>query len=133
MASKKFIIEVEEGPSNCKECALYVGWRGCIRYASIDCDKYDYSTIKISEYQEKNNTMSKSLRRSVTVDFDKMFEDLSYSDKVSFLSDKICDQRLADKLKIINNALAEVEIMDFIRQHRETAIKVLRGEGYEIH
>ena len=134
MSSKKFIIEVEEGQSNCKECALYVGWRGCIRFASIDCDKYDYSTMKISEYnQEKNNTMSKSLRRSVTVDFDKMFEDLSYSDKVSFLSDKICDQRLADKLKIIDNALAEVEIMYFIRQHRDTAIKVLRGEGFEIH
>lgn len=77
--------------------------------------------------------MSRSLRRSVTVDFDKMFEDLSYSDQVSFLSDKICDQRLADKLKIINNSLAEVEIMDFIRQHRDTAIKVLKGEGFEIH
>lgn len=133
MSKKRFIMEVEEGQSNCKECALYVGGRGCIRFASIDCDKYDYSTMKILEYQEKNNTMSKSLRRSVTVDFDKMFEDLSYSDQVSFLSDKICDQRLADKLKIINNALAEVEIMDFIRQHRDTAIKVLKGEGYEIH
>lgn len=74
-----------------------------------------------------------STRRSVTVDFDELFEDLSYSDQVSFLADKICDQRLADKLKIVNNALAEVEIMDFIRQHRDTAIKVLRGEGYEIH
>lgn len=133
MASKKFIIEVEEGQSNCKECALYVGWRGCIRFASIHCDKYDYSTMKISEYQEKNNTMSKSLRRSVTVDFDKMFEDLSYLDKVSFLSDKMCDIRLADKLKVINNALADVEIMDLIRQHRDTAIKVLKGEGFEIH
>ncbi len=74
-----------------------------------------------------------STRRSVTVDFDELFEDLSYSDQVSFLADKICDQRLADKLKIVNNALAEVEIMDFIRQHRDTAIKVLRGEGFEIH
>ena len=72
-------------------------------------------------------------RRSVTVDFDELFEDLSYSDQVSFLADKICDQRLADKLKIVNNALAEVEIMDLIRQHRDTAIKVLRGEGFEIH
>ena len=74
-----------------------------------------------------------STRRSVTVDFDELFEDLSYSDQVSFLADKICDQRLADKLKIVNNALAEVEIMDFIRQHRDTAIKVLKGEGFEIH
>lgn len=100
MASKKFIIEVEEGQSNCKGCALYVGWRGCIRFASIDCAKYDYSTMKISEYnQEKNNTMSKSLRRSVIVDFNKMFEDLSYSDQVSFLADKMCDCPRESNLK----------------------------------
>jgi hypothetical protein len=74
-----------------------------------------------------------STRRPVTVDFDQLFEDMSYFDQMSFLADKICDQRLEDKLKIMNKSLAEVEIMDFIRQHRETAIKVLRGEGFEIH
>lgn len=72
-------------------------------------------------------------KRPVTVDFDDLFEDLSYFEQMSFLTDKICDQRLEDKLKIMNKSLAEVEIMDFIRQHRETAIKVLRGEGFEIH
>ena len=77
--------------------------------------------------------MSRSLRRPVTVDFDELFEDMSYFEQISFLADKMCDQRLADKLRIINNALAEVEIMDLIRQHRDTAIKVLRGEGFEIH
>lgn len=74
-----------------------------------------------------------STRRPVTVDFDQLFEDMSYFDQISFLADKICDQRLEDKLRIMNKSLAEVEIMDFIRQHRETAIKVLRGEGFEIH
>lgn len=74
-----------------------------------------------------------STRRPVTVDFDQLFEDMSYFDQMSFLADKICDQRLEDKLRIMNKSLAEVEIMDFIRQHRETAIKVLRGEGFEIH
>ena len=73
------------------------------------------------------------MKRSVTVDMDALFDDLCYYDQMSFIADKICDQRLEDKLKIINNALAEVEIMDFIRQHRDTAIKVLRGEGFEIH
>lgn len=73
------------------------------------------------------------MKRSVTVDMDALFEDLCYYDQMSFLSDKICDQRLEDKLKIIRNALADVEIMDFIRQHRDTAIKVLKGEGFEIH
>ena len=73
------------------------------------------------------------MKRSVTVDMDDLFEDLCYFDQISFLTDKICDQRLEDKLKIMNKSLAEVEIMDFIRQHRDTAIKVLRGEGFEIH
>ena len=72
-------------------------------------------------------------KRSVTVDFDELFEDMCYFDQISFLADKMCDQRLEDKIKIVNNALAEVEIMDFIRQHRDTAIKVLKGEGFEIH
>lgn len=73
------------------------------------------------------------MKRSVTVDMDALFDDLCYYDQMSFIADKICDQRLEDKLKIMNNALAEVEIMDFIRQHRNTAIKVLKGEGFEIH
>ena len=58
-----------------------------------------------------------STRRPVTVDFDDLFEDLSYFEQISFLADKLCDQRLEDKLNIIKKALAEVEIMDFIRQH----------------
>ncbi len=35
-----------------------------------------------------------STRRPVTVDFDQLFEDMSYFDQMSFLADKICDQRL---------------------------------------
>ena len=73
------------------------------------------------------------MKRSVTVDMDELFDDLCYYDQMSFIADKMCDQRLEDKIKIVNNALAEVEIMDFIRQHRDTAIKVLKGEGFEIH
>lgn len=73
------------------------------------------------------------MKRSVTVDFDELFEDMCYFDQISFIADKLCDQRLEDKLKIIKKSLADVEIMDFIRQHRDTAIKVLKGEGFEIH
>lgn len=47
-----------------------------------------------------------STRRPVTVDFDELFEDMSYFEQISFLADKMCDQRQADKLRIINNALA---------------------------
>lgn len=73
------------------------------------------------------------MKRSVTVDFDDMFDDMCYYDQISFLADKICDQRLEDKLKILRHALADVEIMDFIRQHTDVALKVLRGDGFEIH
>lgn len=73
------------------------------------------------------------MKRSVTVDFDDMFNDMCYYDQISFLADKICDQRLEDKLKILRHALTDVEIMDFIRQHTDVALKVLRGEGFEIH
>ena len=73
------------------------------------------------------------MKRSVTVDFDELFEDMCYFDQISFIADKLCDQRLEDKLKIIKKSLADIEIMDFIRQHRDTAIKVLKGEGFEIH
>ena len=72
-------------------------------------------------------------KRSVTVDFDELFEDMCYFDQISFIADKLCDQRLEDKLKIIKKSLADIEIMDLIRQHRDTAIKVLKGEGFEIH
>ena len=73
------------------------------------------------------------MKRSVTVDFDKIFDDLNYHDQVAFITDKMQDYRLKDKLNIIDNALAEVEIMDLIRQHRNTAINGLKGEGFEIH
>lgn len=72
------------------------------------------------------------MKRAVTVDMDALFEDLCYFDQMSFIADKICDQRLEDKMKILRNALTEVEIMDFIRQHTDTAIKVLRGDGFEV-
>jgi len=73
------------------------------------------------------------MKRAVTVDFDDLFDDLSYYEQISFLADKICDQRLEDKLKILRTALADVEIMDFIRQHTDVALKVLRGDGFVIH
>ena len=74
-----------------------------------------------------------SMKRSVTVDFDQLFEDMSYFDQMSFLSDKIQDQRMEDKLKIFRKSLTDIEIMDFIHKNAELAIKVLRGDGFEVH
>ena len=74
-----------------------------------------------------------AMKRAVTVDMDALFEDLCYFDQISFISDKIQDQRLEDKLKIFRHALTDIEIMDFIHKNAELAIKVLRGDGFEVH
>lgn len=74
-----------------------------------------------------------SMKRSVTVDMDALFEDLSYYDQISFIADKIQDQRMEDKMKIFRNSLTDIEIMDFIHKNVDLAIKVLRGDGFEIH
>ncbi len=74
-----------------------------------------------------------SMKRAVTVDLDELFDDLSYFDQISFIADKIQDQRMEDKLRIFRNALTDVEIMDFIHKNVDLAIKVLRGDGYEVN
>lgn len=57
MATKKFIIEVEEGDTECKECpfvlmnkdGLIVNCTGS-RYSH--CINYNLATMKIKEYEE---------------------------------------------------------------------------------
>ena len=73
-----------------------------------------------------------SMKRAVTVDLDELFNDLSYFDQISFIADKIQDQRKEDKLRIFRNALTDIEIMDFIHKNADLAIKVLRGDGFEV-
>ena len=72
------------------------------------------------------------MKRAVTVDMDALFEDLSYYDQISFIADKIQDQRLEDKHKIFRSALTDIEIMDFIHNNINLAIKVLRGDGFKV-
>lgn len=48
MATKKFIIEVEEGFTICPKCPM--SGIGC-QY--IDCHKYNLATMKIKEYDGK--------------------------------------------------------------------------------
>lgn len=73
-----------------------------------------------------------AMKRAVTVDMDALFEDLSYYDQISFIADKIQDQRLEDKHKIFRSALTDIEIMDFIHNNINLAIKVLRGDGFKV-
>ena len=51
MATKKFIIEVEEGKTKCGECPIYIK---CYRanLSELDCNKYNLATMKITEYNE---------------------------------------------------------------------------------
>lgn len=73
-----------------------------------------------------------AMKRAVTVDMDELFEDLAYYDQISFIADKIQDQRMEDKFKIFRNALSDIEIMDFIHNNVDLAIKVLRGDGFKV-
>ena len=55
MATKKFIIEVEEGKTRCSNCFANDFGNCAIPlrlHKSLDCDKYNLATIKIIEYNE---------------------------------------------------------------------------------
>ena len=57
MATKKFIIEVEEGVTiNCADCPL--DYIKCARtcFDVIDCDVINLATMKIKELEENNDT-----------------------------------------------------------------------------
>lgn len=53
---KKFIIEVEEGRSECDECPF--DFRRCAREGldEIDCSVINLATMKIKEYDKESNT-----------------------------------------------------------------------------
>ena len=56
MATRKFIIEVEEGKTYCDYCPL-VNCNYICKYVTdgrviIDCDDYNLATMKITEYNE---------------------------------------------------------------------------------
>lgn len=53
MATKKFIIEVEEGETMCYKCPFrYID---CTEKMNdvLDCDKYNLATMKIKELEEE--------------------------------------------------------------------------------
>lgn len=53
MATKKFIIEVEEGQvRDCYNCPF--NSLNCDKYNLLDCDKLNLATMKISEYEDKD-------------------------------------------------------------------------------
>ena len=56
MATKKFIIEVEEGRTMCKDCPFNEYRCSKLGYidAEMDCLKYDLATMKIKEYEDKD-------------------------------------------------------------------------------
>lgn len=58
MATKKFIIEVEEGVSKCSTCPLFELEDGCTSFLRLifkkTCNHYNLSTMKIKELEENN-------------------------------------------------------------------------------
>ena len=53
MATKKFIIEVEEGETRCNEFCPVVGCEGCIGgFEPLCCDEYNLATMRIKELKE---------------------------------------------------------------------------------
>ena len=53
MATKKFIIEVEEGETKyCEKCPLRLLDLDCTEQ-SISCAEYNFATMKIKEYDGK--------------------------------------------------------------------------------
>lgn len=54
---KRFIIEVEEGKTECCNCFANVDNNCNVPYGfhcTIDCDKYNLTTLKIKEYEDKD-------------------------------------------------------------------------------
>lgn len=49
MATKKFLIEVEEGRTRCDECPEGIA---CGGLSSLHCCDYNLATMKIKEYEE---------------------------------------------------------------------------------
>lgn len=57
MATKKFIIEVEEGWTNCDKCpvAELDDYDRCLVKDLIKCLDYNLATMKIKELEEEKN------------------------------------------------------------------------------
>ena len=53
MATKKFIIEWEEGPTKCSQCPLQYADCFAEMYDILDCSKLNLATIKIKELEEE--------------------------------------------------------------------------------
>ena len=58
MATKKFIIEVEEGNTECSECPFRQNDKMCEEFGwcsekEFNCDKYNLATMKIKEMEEQ--------------------------------------------------------------------------------
>lgn len=56
MAKKKYLVEVEEGRTECNEyCPLYTDYGSCSGgIYSLDCHKYNLATMKIKKLEEEN-------------------------------------------------------------------------------
>jgi tRNA(Ile2) C34 agmatinyltransferase TiaS len=49
MAKKKYLVEVEEGHTECKNCPFRVTSKGC---ATFKCGRVNLATMKITEMED---------------------------------------------------------------------------------
>jgi hypothetical protein len=55
MATKKFIIEVDEGRTECEMCPyMSIKGLGCSSVQVLNCTMYNLATMRIKEYNEPN-------------------------------------------------------------------------------
>lgn len=54
MATKKFIIEVDEGRVECENCPFDGCKCGRELLSALDCNKYNLATMTITEYENKD-------------------------------------------------------------------------------
>lgn len=58
MATKKFLIEVEEGETLCDKCPFFKFECRTDILSNIDCNEVDFATMKIKELEENNESKS---------------------------------------------------------------------------
>ena len=70
------------------------------------------------------------MKRSVTLDFDDMFDKLNYCEQLEFLKKKLKEQHYSDKIKIFEDSYTHTDLVNIITNNIDTAIDVV--EKYEL-
>lgn len=73
------------------------------------------------------------MKKAITIDFEELFQKLSYYDQRECLQDYLKEMLSDDKELIIGNSLETHEMESLIDTHFDKAINVLRRRGLLVH